>query len=312
MANVKIQTALESCVCWCPFGSDIRKALAATERRMSEPGHQCGGFAIRVNLAPSPHGECQIRTALESCICWCPFGSGIRKALAATERRMSEPGHQCGGFAIRVNLAPSPHGECQIRTALESCICWCPFGSDIRKALAATERRMSEPGHQCGGFAIRVNLAPSPHGECQIRTALESCICWCPFGSGIRKALAATERRMSEPGHQCGGFAIRVNLAPSPHGECQIRTALESCICWCPFGSDIRKALAATERRMSEPGHQCGGFAIRVNLAPSPHGECQIRTALESCFCWRPFGSEIRKALAATEGRMSDLRVSHR
>jgi hypothetical protein len=40
IANVKSKTALESDICWCPFGSDIRKRARHTTIRMSEPGHQ--------------------------------------------------------------------------------------------------------------------------------------------------------------------------------------------------------------------------------------------------------------------------------
>jgi len=41
-ANVKSKTTLESNVCWCPFGSDIRKRTCRDGIRMSEPGHQGG------------------------------------------------------------------------------------------------------------------------------------------------------------------------------------------------------------------------------------------------------------------------------
>jgi hypothetical protein len=38
-ANVKSKTTLESYVCQCPFGSDIRKRTRRDKIRMSEPGH---------------------------------------------------------------------------------------------------------------------------------------------------------------------------------------------------------------------------------------------------------------------------------
>jgi hypothetical protein len=52
-ANVKSKTTLEFDVCWCPFGSDIRKGARCDTARMSEPGHQ------RVPSAPGiPHALC--------------------------------------------------------------------------------------------------------------------------------------------------------------------------------------------------------------------------------------------------------------
>ncbi len=39
-ANVKSKTTLESDICWCPFGHDIRKRTCRDLVRMSGPGHQ--------------------------------------------------------------------------------------------------------------------------------------------------------------------------------------------------------------------------------------------------------------------------------
>src|SRR5205814_1084196 len=40
IANVKSKTALESLICWCPFGSDTRKSLRSNTVRMQNQGHR--------------------------------------------------------------------------------------------------------------------------------------------------------------------------------------------------------------------------------------------------------------------------------
>jgi hypothetical protein len=75
-ANVKSKSALKAYTCWCPFGSDIRKRTRRNDLRMSEPGHQCGGFDIRSGGTANPPSECQIQTAFSFRTHFRPFFYG--------------------------------------------------------------------------------------------------------------------------------------------------------------------------------------------------------------------------------------------
>ena len=55
----------------------------------------------------------------------------------------------------------------------------------------------------------------------------------------------------------------------SRHSECQIQNHTRDDICWCPFGSDIRKRGCCSMIRMSEPGHQWSSIRGTRRLAAS-------------------------------------------